>query len=98
MQLRLGSSDSIKLNDSQPDLSTIKNQSQIIHYLGKSIKFTKREMDCLHLLSSGYTAKEVAIKFGLSPRTIENHINNIKFKFGLNRKPDIIKAFLKRER
>jgi DNA-binding CsgD family transcriptional regulator len=97
MQLRLEdiNSDSIQLSESQTDLSTIKNQSQIIHYLGRSIKCTKREMDCLHLLSSGYTAKEVAIQFGISPRTIENHINNIKSKFGLNRKPDIIKAFLK---
>ncbi|KTD56213.1 helix-turn-helix transcriptional regulator [Legionella shakespearei] len=95
MRLRLGSvnNEAIKLNDFQAEASKIKHQ--VINYLGKSIKFTRREMDCLHLLKSGYTAKEVAIHFGLSPRTIENHINNIKFKFGLNRKPDIIKAFIK---
>lgn len=95
MQLKLDISNSDGLKFNEPDVLTTKSQGKIIDYQGKSIKFTSREMDCLHLLTSGYTAKEVAIQFGLSPRTVENHINHIKLKFGLNRKPDIIKAFLK---
>lgn len=96
MQSRLGHiNKTMSLCDFQAESSMMKSQHYIINYLGKSIKFTKREIECLNLLKSGYTAKEVAIQFGLSPRTIENHINNIKFKFGVNRKPDIIKAFIK---
>lgn len=96
MQLRLGHTDkTMNPSDYHTKSSMMKSQHRIVNYLGKSIKFTKREIECLHLLKSGYTAKEVAIQFGISPRTIENHIDNIKFKFGVNRKPDIIKAFLK---
>lgn len=97
MQVQLGQVNTVINNEFhlRSPMKQGKRQYNIINYLGKTIQFTKREIDCLYLFKAGYTAKEVAIQLGLSTRTIESHINNIKFKFGVKRKPDIIKAFTK---
>lgn len=93
MRLQLNGSPSL-INQMSDDAVTIKNQPLILHYQGNIIKLSPRELECLQLLKSGYTAKETAQQFGLSYRTVEHHINNIKLKFGLNRKSDVIKAFI----
>lgn len=57
----------------------------------KNIKFTNRELDCLRLFVRGYTTPEVAYTLGLSKRTAETHLENIKNKTGINAKSDLIK-------
>lgn len=49
---------------------------------GTDIKLTKREKDCLTLLSSGKTAKEIANLLELSSRTIETYLENLRIKTG----------------
>lgn len=39
--------------------------------------FTKREIEILHLVAKGFTNKEIASAFSLSPKTIEFHLKNI---------------------
>ena len=60
----------------------------------KKIKISKREKECLMLLSTGKTAKEIARSLGLCPSTIEYYIANIKRKTGYHRATDLVRFFL----
>lgn len=44
------------------------------------VSISKRELQILTLLSTGKTMKEIANLFNLSPRTVEVHIKNLKWK------------------
>ncbi len=52
--------------------------------------FTQREHECLALTAQGYTMKNAAKKLNLSPRTVEQHLRNIKDKYGLNTKNQLV--------
>ena len=54
-------------------------------------KLSPREKECLLLLSTGYAMKEAASKLCLSPRTVEQHLYNIKHKMKIHSKNAIIK-------
>lgn len=51
----------------------------------KDVILSKREMECLKFLSLGKTMKEIGKLLGLSPRSVEFYLQNIKIKSGLNR-------------
>lgn len=80
----------------QTDLGIEKflSESQISkYYLNKeenNISLSKREFECLKILSKGKTIKEVGKLLNLSPRTIESHINSAKQKTGCFYKDNII--------
>lgn len=57
-------------------------------------KLTLKEKNCAKLLIQGKTAKEIAIEFGLSYRTIEDRISSLKHKFHAKNKADLIVKFL----
>jgi DNA-binding CsgD family transcriptional regulator len=57
-------------------------------------KLTKRELECIQLIMRGRTAKEMADVLGLSPRTVEFYINNIKSKIGCSKKSKIVDYIL----
>lgn len=44
---------------------------------------TPREMDCIHWLMKGQTAKEVGKSLNISYRTVEIHIEHIKYKLNV---------------
>jgi DNA-binding NarL/FixJ family response regulator len=46
---------------------------------GMDVKITKRELAILKNLSLGCTLKETSQNLKLSPRTVEEYFNNIKF-------------------
>jgi DNA-binding CsgD family transcriptional regulator len=54
---------------------------------------TKKELECLHLLVIGKTMKEIANILNISSRTVEDHLNNIKFKTGLTYKSQLVGFF-----
>lgn len=58
------------------------------------IRLTKRELECLHYLSHGRTAKEIGKITKLSFRTIEDYINNLKLKTGVNTRSQLIDIYL----
>lgn len=62
-------------------------------YKDRKFSLTKREMDCLQMISMGNTMKESAKSLGLSPRTIEQYVNNIKQKSNIYFKSDLIKMY-----
>lgn len=41
---------------------------------------TKREIDCLRQMANGKTSKEAALLLGISYRTVDKHIENIKLR------------------
>lgn len=60
---------------------------------GKSFTFSKREWECLHMLTEGKTMKGIAKTLNLSPRTVESYLNKIKHKSGYHFKSDLIKLY-----
>lgn len=55
---------------------------------------TKSEKNCLHYLSSGFTAKKMARELNCSSRTIEKHLQNVRRKFQVNRTSALISLIL----
>ena len=72
-----------KLNEIQHCLSATENK----------VYFSKREMDVLSFVVKGFTAKKISIMLGLSKRTVEHHIENLKLKSGCARKYELIYKF-----
>ena len=60
---------------------------------GYVVKLTKRETECLKSIVSNKTAKEAANILGISPRTIELHISNIKQKLGISYKNQLLNIY-----
>ncbi len=52
---------------------------------------TKRELQCVAFISLGQTASDIALTLGLSVRTVEHYIENIKEKLGCKRKSQVSK-------
>lgn len=55
-----------------------------------NIYFSKREIECLHEMVEGKTAKQIAEKLGLSIRTIQNYQENIKQKLNVSTKKELL--------
>jgi DNA-binding CsgD family transcriptional regulator len=55
-----------------------------------NICLSPREAECLRSLAKGKTAKMIARELNLSTRTVEHYLENIKFKFNVNSKYDLI--------
>lgn len=60
---------------------------------GNTVILSKRERECLILLSKGKSMKKIADELLLSPRTIEHYVENIKTKFGVRTKDDLLEKF-----
>lgn len=56
----------------------------------KKYKLSNRETQCLFYLLRGKTSKKIAIILGLSPRTIEVYVDNLKSKFNCRTKLELI--------
>ena len=56
------------------------SETSITRFYSKSEEYylTIREAECLKLLFRNFSAKEIASDLGISPRTAETHLNNIK--------------------
>ena len=54
---------------------------------------TKREAHCAHLITKNFCSREIAEVMGISIRTVEEYIENIKFKTQLLNKSKL-QAFL----
>lgn len=56
----------------------------------ENIHFTNRETECIAHLLKGKTIKATAHALGLSPRTVEFYLNNMKQKLGCNTKSKLV--------
>jgi DNA-binding CsgD family transcriptional regulator len=52
-----------------------------------------REFQCLTHISTGKTAKEIALILNISPRTVETHVDKIRLKTTCNTQKEIIQWF-----
>lgn len=59
---------------------------------GREILLNQREFECLVRLIQGKTNKIIGAEIGLSHRTVEYYIDNLKAKVGCHKKKDIIQA------
>lgn len=74
-------------------LSQIKDQD----YLLLHIKFSKREIDCLREFYKHKIAREIATELGLSVRTVQHYLENIKNKLACESKTDLFVNLKKME-
>lgn len=56
--------------------------------------FTKRENECLYFTVRGKTAKQIAQILGVSYRTIEEYLSNIKIKMRVSSKAELIEKIV----
>lgn len=67
-------------------------------YLGEDypgIYFTKREAECLIHILEGHTLVSAAQLMGLSPRTVEFYVKNMRLKMGVKNKVELVKKIRK---
>lgn len=77
------------LNDSELEFKQNGTGTIAQHY----DRITSREKECLSLVAQGYTMKNAARKLQISPRTVEQHLRNIKEKYGLNTKNQLVEIW-----
>ena len=56
---------------------------------------TKREREVFELLITNLTTKEIAIKLGISEKTVRNHISNVMQKLGVKGRSSAVVELLK---
>lgn len=61
------------------------------------VYFTNREKQIIYLLIRNKSSKEMGNQLNISSRTIEKHIENIKYKLNVNSKSDIINKILENQ-
>lgn len=44
---------------------------------------TRRQHECVELVTAGLTSKEIARKLGIAPSTVDNHIAQVMHQFGI---------------
>ena len=54
-------------------------------------RLTERETDVLRLVVDGFTARQIATRLGLSPRTVENHVQNVLRKLRLHSRAALVR-------
>ena len=54
------------------------------------VELTQRELEIVALVADGYSAKEIAQRTQLSPRTIERVIENCRFKLQARNKSQLV--------
>lgn len=62
--------------------------------MGKSI-LTKREKEVFELLIKNQTTAEIALKLGISEKTVRNHISNSMQKLGVKGRASAVIELLK---
>jgi DNA-binding CsgD family transcriptional regulator len=87
--LDLGSLLSKMTTDVKNDLLGGQNSFLLTHQFNE-IKLSPRESECLFFVLRGKTAKIIGQYFGISPRTVEDHIANLKVKFKAGNKYELI--------
>lgn len=56
--------------------------------------FSRRETEIVERLSRGYTEKEIAEELFISPATVNNHLSNIRNRYGLHKNTEIILMYI----
>lgn len=55
---------------------------------------TRRESEVMECLSHGLTEKEIGDKLFISPKTVNNHLDNIRKKIGVTKNIEIVSYYI----
>ena len=56
---------------------------------------TPRQAEILTLVASGLSDKQIASRLGVSPRTIQSHIDRLYLQYGLHKRTALIAAWVR---
>jgi DNA-binding NarL/FixJ family response regulator len=54
-------------------------------------RLTERETEVLGLVAAGLTSRQIATRLGLSPRTVENHVQSTLRKLQLHNRIELVR-------
>lgn len=74
-----------------PLLPLVKTDTNMQRFLHLTSPLSPREHQCLELFKQGQSAQATASSLGLSQRTVEHYIDNIKEKLGCSSKWELLK-------
>jgi DNA-binding NarL/FixJ family response regulator len=60
-------------------------------------RISRRESQVIELLSQGCRAKEIALRMGISVRTVEKHRDNLRRKFGAETIAELVAAYVRNQ-
>jgi DNA-binding NarL/FixJ family response regulator len=63
----------------------------------RGVTLTQREREVIRLIGQGESAKEIAAKLGISPKTAQVHRDNLKQKLGLRTTADMVRWAIKQK-
>lgn len=72
------------------DLSSLRKQKADVLEKKQEVQFSRREADCLVHFLHGKTANETGLALGLSRRTVEFYVKNMRQKVGCRTKAELI--------
>lgn len=58
------------------------------------VSISERESEVIECLSHGMSEKEIGEKLYISPKTVKNHLNNIRRKLGVQKNIEIIAYYI----
>jgi len=58
----------------------------------EGVYLTFREAQCVHYTEVGFTMSDIAVRLGLSPRTVEYYVANVKRKLRVRSKEELLLA------
>lgn len=76
-------------------IKRMKKRSYLVQGKYDGVMITRRELEMLSYLLSGYALKEIARCENLSVRTVEDHIANVRLKLCFSRKQEMVRELLK---
>jgi DNA-binding NarL/FixJ family response regulator len=62
---------------------------------GSGMHVTPRQAQILGLVASGLSDKEIASHLGISPRTIQSHLDRLYLEHGLHKRAAAVAAWLR---
>jgi DNA-binding CsgD family transcriptional regulator len=61
----------------------------------RGANLTRRQRECLQLVSAGFTSKEIARKLSISPSTVDNHLRDATLRLGKRSRVQAARTFIK---
>ena len=52
-----------------------------------------REAEVIHLVAEGLTDKEIGVKLSISPKTVSEHVDNVRGKLGATNRASAVYVF-----
>ena len=92
-----GSNTTNKAPDCSEFIKNTKLQKLYLLVDGQEVHLTKKELQCARMLLKGNTSKQISTLLGVSPRTAESHINNMKIKFNCVSKNQLFDKLVKHD-